>query len=157
MNNAAGLLILIRPFLEPLWAALYNDESSGAPRNTVWTKQIKSSLTWFQALFERAQPVERFFRLDSYMGKGKTIEIGTDASPWGMGGWLTIDGLITHFFACPVDDSDVQLLGVERGTSVGQQVWECLAVLIAVDLWSYIWRQDRIQLKVRGDNVTALT
>ena len=51
----------------------------------------------------------------------------------------------------------MQLLGVERGTSIGQQVWECLAVLIAVDLWSYFCRQDRIQLKVRGDNVTALT
>ena len=36
-------------------------------------------------------------------------------------------------------------------------MWECLAVLIAVDLWSFLWRQDRIQLKVRGDNVTALT
>ena len=86
LNHAAGLLIIIRPFLEPLWAALYSDVLSGAPRNTVWTKQIISSLSWFQVLFTRDLPVERFFRLDSYSGKGKVVEIGTDASPWGMGG-----------------------------------------------------------------------
>ena len=65
LNHAAGLLIIIRSFLEPLWAALYSDVLSGAPRNTVWTKQIISSLSWFQALFTRGLPIERFFRLDA--------------------------------------------------------------------------------------------
>ena len=30
-------------------------------------------------------------------------------------------------------------------------------MLVAVDLWTTLWKQDRIQLKVRGDNITALT
>ena len=85
------------------------------------------------------------------------MEIGTDASPWGMGGWLSIDGAITHFFACSVTASDVAIFGHDIGSSSGQQVWECLAVLIGVAIWSDQWRHERINLKVRGDNVGALT
>ena len=39
----------------------------------------------------------------------------------------------------------------------GQQLWEALAVLVAIDLWPAHWQQQRIILKVRGDNVTGLT
>ena len=157
LNHAAGLIIYIRPYLEPLWGALYSDGVSGAPRNTIWTKQIITSLTWFQALFTRDKPLERFFRLDAYSGTGTAVEIGTDASPWGMGGWLTISGVITYFFSCPVDEGDVRKLGLIYGDSSSQQILECLALLIAVDLWAFLWKEDRIQLKISGDNVTALT
>ena len=111
---------------------------SGAPRNTIWTKQIISSLTWFQALFTRDKPLERFFRFDAYSGTGKAVEIGTDASPWGMGGWMTISGMITHTIACPVDEGDVSKLGLLYGTSSSQQILECLALLFAVDMWAYL-------------------
>ena len=74
-----------------------------------------------------------------------------------MGGWLPIDGRIKEYFACPVSPEDVALYGLETGTSSGQQVWECLAVLIALDLWSGNWTDARINLQVRCDNVTALT
>ena len=43
------------------------------------------------------------------------------------------------------------------GTPDGQQLWECLAVLVAVDAWTKLWQEERIVLKVRGDNVGALT
>ena len=36
-------------------------------------------------------------------------------------------------------------------------MWEALAVLVAVVLWSSTWKQERIILKVKSDNVTALT
>ena len=48
------------------------------------------------------------------------------------------------------------MYGLDTGTSEGQQVWECLAVLIAIDLWSNQWTDARINLQVRSDNVTAL-
>ena len=35
-------------------------------------------------------------------------------------------------------------------------MWEALAILVAIDRWSSHWKQERIVLKVRGDNVTAL-
>ena len=49
------------------------------------------------------------------------------------------------------------MFGIPIGTAVGQQLWECLAVLVAVDIWTHLWKQSRIILKVWGDNVGALT
>ena len=68
-----------------------------------------------------------------------------------------MDGRIKEYFACAVTPEDVAMYGLDTGTSEGQQVWECLAVLIAIDLWSNQWTDARINLQVRSDNVTALT
>jgi hypothetical protein len=70
---------------------------------------------------------------------------------------LSIDDTITHYFSCPVTPDDASIFDHEIGSSTGQQVWECLAVLIGVSIWSDQWRHDRINLRVRGDNVGALT
>ena len=160
LNHAAGLLIIIRPFMEPMWAALAEQakgKTSGAPYNTIWTKQIASSLQWFAAFFDgKGTHLERFFRVDAYSRSGTVVEIGTDASPWGMGGWLTIDGVLTHYFASPITPDDVKRYKMKVGDSDGQQLWECLAILIAVDAWAAVWSQQRVVLKIRGDNVGAL-
>ena len=74
-----------------------------------------------------------------------------------MGGWLSVDGTITHYYACDVSKDDAEIYGHAIGSSTGQQVWECLAFLIGVSIWSSSWKQERINLKVRGDNVGALT
>ena len=74
-----------------------------------------------------------------------------------MGGWLQVDGRIREYFGCAVTPDDVEMYGVATGTPDGQQIWECLAVLIALDLWSHQWTDARINLQIRGDNVTALT
>ena len=86
LNHATGPHITMRPFLEPLWAALYSEDNGGAPKKTIWTNQV--------AVFSEFSPslIERFFKLDAYQR----------ASPCGMGGWLTIDAKLTHFFSCPV-------------------------------------------------------
>jgi hypothetical protein len=157
LSHCAGLLIVLRPFLQPLWAALYSDVS-GAPPNTVWTKQLAPTLSWIDTFFDGAVGgIERYFSVDSYLRRGPVVEIGTDASPWGMGGWLSVDGAITHFFACAVTSQDEAIYGHAIGSSSGQQVWECLAVLIGVCIWCDQWKHERINLKVRGDNVGALT
>ena len=160
LNHAAGLLIIMRPFMEPMWAAIkehLSGKKTGAPHNTVWTKQMAPSLQWFSAFFStRGKHLERFFTVSAYLRTGAVVEIGTDASPWGMGGWLTINGAITHYFGCPVTEDDAQKYGFAVGDSDGQQIWECLAMLIAVDAWAHLWRQQRVVLKLRGDNVGAL-
>ena len=88
---------------------------------------------------------------------GTLVEIGTDASPWGLGGWLSIDGTITHYFSSRIDKFDVDKFKYQIGDANGQQLWEALAVLVAIDLWSEKWLTDRVVLKVRSDNVSALT
>ncbi len=131
---------------------------AGSPPNTIWTKQISPTLFWIDGFFDGAVGwIDRFFRLDSYLRQGPVIEIGTDASPWGLGGWLSVDGVITHYFACPISDEDQSIYSIASGIADGQQLWECLAVLAAIDVWSTQWQQDRIVLKVPGDNIGALT
>ena len=49
------------------------------------------------------------------------------------------------------------MYGLDTGTPAGQQVWECLAVLVALDIWRNQWADARINLQIRSDNVTALT
>jgi len=46
---------------------------------------------------------------------------------------------------------------VSRGTSEGQQLWECLCALIALRQWNAALCQRRTSLRVRGDNITMLT
>ena len=67
-----------------------------------------------------------------------------------------MDGVYRHYFSCPISDDDVEIFGIPRGTADGQQTWECLAILVAIDIWACHWKQDRIVLQVRGDNVGAL-
>lgn len=66
LGHAAGLLIIMRPFLGPLWAALYATDHTRAPRNKVWTKHISCTLRWFDAFVAgESSHIERFFRLDA--------------------------------------------------------------------------------------------
>ena len=156
LNHAAGLLVSLRPFMESLWAAL-NSKLPEKPGCT-WRKQILPALTFFLAFFtQEGTHLERFFSLESFRREGPVVEIGTDASPWGLGGWIAIDGIIKEFFACQVSDLDLARFGQARGCHKGQQLWECLAILVAVDLWPKYWDHQRVVLRIAGDNVTALT
>ena len=87
---------------------------------------------------------------------GTEVAIGTDASPWGLGGWLSVDGEIVEYFTSPISEEDVAKFGYGIGDAAGQQLWEALAILVAVDLWASYWNQQRVVLKVKGDNVSAL-
>jgi hypothetical protein len=115
-------------------------------------------LDWFELFFTgRSLSIERVFTIEAFLRQGTKVEIGTDASPWGMGGWLTIGGQYVHYFAVPITAEDAKLYAVDIGSAAGQQVWECLAVLVAIDMWATHWQKHRIILQLRSDNVTALT
>ena len=144
--------------MEPLWAALHKGSSSSGPQNCIWTTQIRSTLLWFQRFFNgNGENLQRFYSLDAYMRRGTTVEIGVDASPWGLGGWLSVDGVVKSYFASILTEHDVNRFGYPIGSPDGQQIWEALAILVAVDIWHGEWTQQRIQLKIKGDNVAALT
>ena len=67
-----------------------------------------------------------------------------------------VDGTVTEYFASALTSADVEKFGHPIGCADGQQVWEALAILVAVDLWTKHWQQKRIILKIKGDNVAAL-
>ena len=111
-------------------------------------------------MFTSSAPIglERHFNLSDYLGHGDRLEVGTDASPFGLGGWLAINGLIRKHFSSGIDAFDRELFKLIIGACEGQQVLEALAILVAVRLW-FPSCEKRISLApvVRGDNMTALT
>lgn len=96
LGHAAGLLIVMRPLLDPLLAAWAALGPAGHPA-CGWTRHVTTEMHWFYTFFNnKGAKVERYFSLDAFNRVGTVVEIGTDASPWGMGGWLSIDGAIAH-------------------------------------------------------------
>lgn len=85
------------------------------------------------------------------------VLITWDASPFGMGATLQVNGDFKEFFAIKITQDDERILETKAGTSDGQQVWECLTGLIALRVWAKYWHGCRAKLQIRSDNVGALT
>ena len=80
-----------------------------------------------------------------------------DASPWGPGAVLELEGAVREYFGEGLAKDDVSVFGFDVGNPKGQEVWESLAALVALRLWRQHWAQERCCLLARGDSVTMLT
>jgi hypothetical protein len=158
-NHIANLIWAWRPFLETLWAAIYQDVvGSQAPRGCVWVRQIQDALTWIQAFLQQETgTLCRNYNIVNYTLPHTSIVFTFDASPWGLGGFLLIDGVPKAWFAAPLSHWDVHVLRHDIGDHRGQQTWEDLAALCGLRVWLPHWGQHRAALAVQGDNVGALT
>jgi hypothetical protein len=155
--HIASLVSTVRPFINELYAALHCGQRMGPTDSSVWLKQVDHSVTWLHALLtKRRGTLTRHYDLGVYYGRGPTIDMCLDASPWGLGGFLTEQGRITSWFACGLSTAEVELLGITVGTSASQQVVEALVALVALRGWSNRWARQRAQLKVRSDSISAL-
>ena len=85
------------------------------------------------------------------------IAIVVDASPWGLGGWLSCDGCIKAYFSEAISADDQCILNTKSGTAEGQQTWEALSMLVGLRIWKSWWQTTRVSLAFRGDNVGALS
>ena len=120
INFAAGLLMTLRPFLQGLWAAWYNPRGH---KHLMWTRQIAHALSWLHAFFIDANPgIERRFYLADFNGHGAKVEVGTDASPWGMGGWMSVDDEIKLVFRTPITPQGEAIFGHKSGDPEGPQI-----------------------------------
>ena len=155
--NIASLLFCWRPFLSSFWAALAFQDTH-APEGCIWTKQVSVTLLWLKAFLTReCGQIERHFMLDAFFNRHFALEITTDASPWGIGAWVALDGKALAWFADKVTDQDANMLERELGSHLAQQAFEALAILVAVRHWRHLWRRRRVSLRIRSDNVGALT
>ncbi len=153
----ASVIYVWRPFVQELYSALHCTESH-APKGCVWTKQISHSFQWILAFLAGEHgSIVRDYSLAHFRREGPEVVITWDASPWGMAATLQVSGQFIEFFAIPIDPIDETTLQTSKGSSEGQQVWEALAGLVALRVWSRYWQGQRAKLHVRGDNVGALT
>jgi len=160
LQSMASLLHTWRPFVGMLWAALYQPPAhSQAPPGCIWSVQIREPISWFQSFWRNGenQNIVRDFCVEAHFNRGKYILICVDASPYGLGAWISIDGVPTHYFCDKVSDLDCQMLLIEANVgSAGQQAFEALALLVAVRLWLPDFRNQRVSVCLRGDNMAAL-
>ena len=173
LSFAAGLVTFIRPFLSSMWAALgvpgveaHSDAALPTPGRTrlkkklpahlIFTKQFAHSTRWLLAFFAEAPgPLARIFPL-FFDETRQCLHISTDASPWGIGGVLVINGVIAAWFADGISDADLRHFNARRGESAYNTVWEALAILVAVRLWRLPSHQSAF-LHVRSDSLGALS
>jgi hypothetical protein len=165
--HISGTILAWRPFVNELWAALnsVNTERTGAaPPGCIWLSQIEHALQWMQAFLspERNPHLKegiglvRTWLLAAYLGYGRNIRITLDASPYGLGAVLEVEDKIIAFIESELTALDFDRFGFARGSPDGQQTWESLIALVALRAWKLYWDGVRVQLSVRGDNLTAL-
>ena len=155
--HIAGLVPTVRPFLNELYAALHDKSRTGPSPQSIWAKQIKHSVTWLLALLYRNKgQLVRSYDLDVYFGRGPTVDMCLDASPYGLGGYLTENGQITSWFSCGISAAEAELLHIDVGSHTCQQVVEALVVLVALRAWSPRWTGQRARIRVRSDSISAL-
>jgi hypothetical protein len=155
----AGIIYTWRPFLSNLWGAIAAVNNHQCPAaQCIWRTQIAADLHWLQAFLKGCSgSLIRKFTVDTYHNRGRNIAITTDASPWGIGAWLSIDNVIVDYFADEVCADDVQRLSLTGRGSEDQQVLEALALLVSLRQWHDHWRNERAVIAVNYDNVAALT
>ncbi|CAE7256557.1 unnamed protein product [Symbiodinium sp. CCMP2592] len=86
---------------------------------------------------------------------GPQAVITTDASPMGLGAYLTVNGVVTKFLEARVTKQDAEYFGFRHGDSSSQGICEALAVLVAVWQWQHSLA-DSVTLTLRSDSVIAL-
>ncbi len=160
--NFASVIHVWRPFLDEIWAALRcstsgSSQAGSAPVGCVWIAQVAPALLWIKAfLLGNAGSIRRCFTLSAYLRRGETVVICTDACPWGIGGWISVGGTLLEYFSDELRDEDFQFFGFAAGDAAGQQVWESLAILVALRIWKRHWQCVRARLSVKLDNMSAL-
>ena len=100
--------------------------------------------------------LERTFTVAAWLREDTVAELFVDASPWGLGAALRLDGTWTAWLSDASTEEDKTVLEVEIGSSKVQQLAECLCALVAFRAW-LPRLQGRVFLKVRGDSVAMLT
>jgi len=158
LSNIANLLTIWRPFLSPMYAALFDPKPVGAPTNCIWSKQIAQPLRWFQAFFKGSGGmIERRFELQYFLQSADDLEIVIDASPWGLAAVLVENQQPTEYFSDAIGEVDIKRFGYAIGSPDGQQVWESLAALVALKLWKPTWASRAAKLRLKGDSMTMLS
>ncbi len=157
-THVASLVKLLSPFLHRIWAAINDEGSRRAPGGCIWTEQIAPAVTWILSFCKEEQgTIARRYDTDRHAGRGDAVDIICDASPFGFGAVLVLNGRPKEYLAEAISADDAGIFQFTVGDCKGQQTWEALCILIALRVWSRVWRDLRFSLRVRSDSVSALT
>ena len=156
-----------KPFSSSMWAALtgaLQAQEAGreeAALGYVPVSRFFVAAAWFDALIEGDLPYGRWplerevSRQPVHLARAPAdAHVEFDASPWGGGGLLRLQGHIVQHFTVRWDDEVLGILGARAGDSRWQTVYEYVTLLVALLLWGDSGAEKL--LYVYGDNVGAL-
>ena len=130
----------MRAFLPPLWASLLirsaetrSCSSPKRPSHCVLVKQLRHALLWIKAFLE-LEP-QRLVRCSGIPQQWPTYTSGHRRQSMRLGGMLVVSHVIVLWFAVPLTEFDASHFKCPIGDSKGQQVWEALAMLVALRFW----------------------
>jgi hypothetical protein len=84
------------------------------------------------------------------------VIITTDASPWGFGATLHLQGVLVAALTDELQEDDLARFNLQKGDCRGQSLWEAMAELIAARTWKDWWLGQPWSLCLRGDSTAAL-
>eukprot|EP00435_Cladocopium_sp_Y103_P017442 s3998_g4.t1 len=109
----ASVLYVWRPFLQVLFAALHGPNKAPWHQKIVYgPSRLDIRSCGFKHVFEASQGAS-----EEYYDSCNRVQITWDASPYGMGAFLTVDGRVREHIAIPISANDEELLGAKAGTS----------------------------------------
>ena len=153
LSFAAGIVPLMRPFLNALWAALATNDGSERTRNLVHVRRIAVALQWIEALLGN-EPAD-FVRVVRAIKHPTKAIIITDASTYGMGAVLLVDGIPKEFFTTPIPFEFIKTTGAVPGEPKFMALWEALCLLLAARTWLTRYPLGSV-IRVKSDNLGAL-
>lgn len=125
LNHVAGIVETLRPILTDFYGVLHCPTQTRAPRNCLWTKQWRHVTTWVIALLgaQLGNELKGEYSCIHYYNKGVEIQITTDASPWGLGGVLSIGHQTRWIQSCFA--SRLVNLPASKWQKPSQRWWHC--------------------------------
>ncbi|KAF4660037.1 hypothetical protein FOL47_007316 [Perkinsus chesapeaki] len=161
LSFAAQVVPYLRSFVAPLCSKLAVAEKLGLHRLVI--KDLLTTLKWIWCFLNKSTSSLKSNGITTYLRAfplNKAIwsswSICVDASPTGLGGVLYHDTRVVAWFADELSSYDYQKFDGIRGDCKRQAVWESLAILVAVRLWSARVPSNAIFV-CESDSKTALS
>ena len=88
--------------------------------------------------------------------QGPTLRITCDASPWGLGATLEVEGRFEAYLTDALTSEDAKGLGFVIGSCKAQAIVETLALAVALRTWLPSWSAARAVVRARSDSQAAL-
>lgn len=158
--SIASVIHVWKPFITQFYAALSAPKPADTPRNCTWTAQVRSGLTWILTFLthnSEHEVTKRVWDINEHLRTDANVLITWDASPWGFGATLHLEGRLVEFLEDTPSSFEIDLLQIQIGSSKAQQTMESLGGLVALRCWKSKWQNKNAVLHIRGDNVGALT
>ena len=148
-----------RPFTAALFAALaaslqsHASRSREAPPAKVAVRRYRVAATWLCAVLRGdGFKLQHTFHLHRELLGIHAFSVEFDASPWGGGSVLVVNGKPTEFFSVKWSNNDASHLGVETGKSKWQSFWELAMLTLCICRYSAF----RDGVTYLGDNIASL-